>query len=141
MPKIKSTWSNLSLSIKKLLFWAQVTEKIHFLPSFDSKNVFFLFHIHDFEGSKQGLKFLSLVCKHCYALFRTKWSYWTQKSQNNYHKGSGHSAEVCNFPATPLPSTPYEPIKNKCCIFTILEEENCQHPLEMYCHHPEKNLI
>ena len=60
--------------------------KNSFLIYFDGKNPFFLFHTHDFQGSKQGLKGRFLGCKHYYALFRYKWRYWTQKSQNSFYK-------------------------------------------------------
>ena len=64
---------------KKLLFWVQATEINHFSLIFNGENPFLLFHTHDLQGSKQGLKCLSMVCKHYYALFRTKWRDRAQK--------------------------------------------------------------
>ena len=35
-----------------------------------------------------------MACKHCYALFGSKWSYSTQKNQNGFFQWSGHCALV-----------------------------------------------
>ena len=66
-------------------------KKIHIL-NFDSENTFFLFHTHDFQRSKRGLKCHSMACKHYYALFGSKWCYSTQKNQNGFFQWSGHCA-------------------------------------------------
>ena len=88
-------WKCLKLSLYyqiwcylwKNFFFSSENWKNSFLTNFDSKKPFFLFHTHDFQGSKKGLKCLSMGCKHYYALFRSKWSDWTQKSKNGFYKG------------------------------------------------------
>ena len=66
--------------------------KNSFLINFDAENTFFQFCTHDFRRSKRGLKCHSMACKHYQALFGSKWSYSTQKSQNGFFQWSGHCA-------------------------------------------------
>ena len=87
MPKIGYIHSTLKLSKKKLLIWGQGIERTHFWPILIVKTHFFQFHTHDFWRSKRSQKCLSMGCKHYYALFRSKWSNWTQKVKTVFISG------------------------------------------------------